>query len=106
MSKTKFRPTYTKAPWRIDGNVIVSVADPGGDWPVIAKKDPTSILSAEEQAVNFNLLAAAPDLLEACVAAFHLITDGEKESEGHGWSKDKTLARLKKAVAKAEGYKI
>ena len=59
--------SYTNGPWKIEHDVIVSIKDKDGDWPVICKKDHHSI--DKNWSKNAKLIAAAPDLLDALIMA-------------------------------------
>lgn len=52
----------------------------------------------EESTANARLIAAAPDLLEACIEAHECIRTG-----GHFADSNRTMERLAAAIAKAEG---
>jgi len=65
---------------------------------VIASCDTRNPFS-EEQEANARLIAAAPDLLEACKAALFEITDIERQGRHNGNSLPKMLSA---AIAKAE----
>lgn len=63
---------HTPGPWRIvpygDGDALV-IHDARGDWRVCFMATPGSTGCMEGIEANARLIAAAPDLLEACKAA-------------------------------------
>lgn len=86
------KPTYTPGPWKVEQDLIVSVADRDGDWPVIAKEDRTSI--AENWAADARLIAAAPEMLGALYLVWNSI-----DRVNHPAAK-----AVQHAIAKAEGH--
>lgn len=58
---------------------------------------------AKSEAAKDNLIAAAPDLLEACRKALHLIEKNNNEQTVHLSEYFDLLLDLSKAIAKAEG---
>lgn len=96
--------THTRGPWKVmtltdsglpavvahDGPVIADVSK----WTSVAVSDPDGILS------NARLIAAAPELLEACKLALNLIRLAE---DGTGWTAGtEGFGIIKQAIAKAE----
>jgi hypothetical protein len=105
---------HTQGPWQSNSSVIFGkndvpvaiVADPNGnangeriDWPWLYDEDPPPSYVVAES--NADLIAAAPDLLEACQAVLAGGVDNglfEGESQDPEWYID----QLKTAIAKAE----
>ena len=84
---------HTPAPWIINGSAIE--ANPVG---ALATCIAHVYNESDEHAANARLLAAAPELLEACKraqTAFAFDQGGKARRE--------TMAQLKAAIAKAEG---
>lgn len=85
---------HTPGPWkRIAGDILAQSLD--GEY------DLTICTGCDDE--NADLIAAAPELLQACISAFHLINDGEKFSKDHAWNKEDTLKRIILAIGKVEG---
>jgi len=100
---------HTQGPWKISGcdmeyerfnnvkyyNKIISCADES--WPMLLEVYERE--NIKEQKANARLIAAAPDLLEACQFAFeNLKPKGniKKDFSGHN-----AIATLSRAIAKA-----
>jgi hypothetical protein len=89
---------HTPGPWRItEGHRdrIIRAIDSDGDDTVIAEVHWWAMAGAAESIANARLIAAAPELLEACKFAFAAMNseDGRKRAE----------QALIAAIAKAEG---
>lgn len=92
----RMKTKHTPGPWKVvnfDGNVSSEIRaengvmvgnpyGPAGRWAEVR----------EEHEANANLIAAAPDLLEACKEAYRIIHNDAYVND-----------LLKKAIAKAEG---
>jgi len=93
--------SHTKGPWKVyftkDGGKIIGIGDAEG----AGVTDPHFGLwsSGEEQEANARLIAAAPDLLEACKAALSVIKANFPTEQ----SEFMALEKLDAAIAKAEG---
>jgi hypothetical protein len=94
---------FTPGPWEVE-----FMADRDGDWfsieaPMVGRSGTVAdtynrdhVIEADEDRANARLMAAAPDLLEACmamVATFHDHLDRDESS----------LAMAREAIAKAIG---
>lgn len=114
---------HTPGPWRAcrDGKCDCGyvygppVAEAGGETPVVAIVcGPTHLSCAdlvperEQQAANIRLIAAAPDLLEACELALKALTDSENASLTLGAYALVALAqeKLRAAISKAKGESV
>lgn len=91
-------PSHTPGPWRIGSHPWNIVAESG----LVASAQfrgytPTALERAEVDA-NARLIAAAPDLLEACLRTMAALEGGEDLCEGHV-----CIAFLRKAVRLARG---
>jgi hypothetical protein len=98
---------HTPGPWFVDrrdsgcANAVDILTVRGGDCLQIAsitnEDEPLSEARlTDEDRANAHLIAAAPDLLAACEAAYIALPIAEHN--------DKTLATLRAAIAKAVGY--
>lgn len=87
---------HTKGPWKIDQELIVSVADKNGDWPIICRRvpDSQSIISHKEIQANMRLISAAPDMLVALKEA-KLVLEAQNN--------DCCLVSVLEAIKKADG---
>lgn len=102
---TKARATHTPGPWSIgeshnDGVEIISAPDAAGG-PIGGKSVATVRLDdmdPEEIERNADLLAAAPDLLEACERLAAKI-----ENSGEAWMSDPDWQFAAAAIARARG---
>lgn len=83
---------HTPGPWRIDGFCRC-----------VARDEVVVEVFGQNRTANADLIAAAPELLEACKALLDGGPDCGCEAEGHicGWPKVKQQAEV--AIAKAEG---
>ena len=94
---------HTPGPWNDNGQFIVA-PDPGGIHPdiyiaEIAQEDEEGrIASAEQQLANGNLIAAAPDMLEALELARDRL-----EVSNYAGEEDEALEIIAAAIAKATG---
>lgn len=103
-TKTK----HTPGPWSVDPD-FDAVDD--GDYTREVFDDPEQRLvatvhgdTAEEAAANARLIAAAPDLLEACKAALAIFDERRDKYLPRGISDDEFADTvLRPAIAKAEG---
>ena len=94
------KPKHTPGPWRVKRSTHFAQNDikeyfwvgfgPIGDETPIFKKDLT------ENEANARLIAAAPELLEACLAIFNRDID---DPDGY----DKAFDLVRSAIAKATG---
>ena len=64
---------FTPGPWRVEPEGVN--ADVDGSEYLVAVTDEDSELRVEEMDANARLIAAAPDLYEACEAALPLLED-------------------------------
>lgn len=96
--------TFTPGPWTHDSNTTdLITADSDGE-PVceIARREwtgGTDDALSEEEAANAALIAAAPDLLEACRQCFERLTDNDMIALGS----HPLTQILAHAIAQAEG---
>ena len=93
--------THTKGKWEVDEIRGCKVVVCGS--MVIASDlfDENEEPSIEELDANANLIAAAPDLLEAAVALFSWLDFGDYDWGGVPETPE--MINLRKAIAKAEG---
>ena len=91
-------PEFTPGPWAVNPNKAQVDVMPSM-VPVCLLLWPTEHRSEEETEANAHLIAAAPEMYEACKTAL-TVTGGSKNWDGltHGF-----LVEIEKAVAKAEG---
>ena len=85
-------PKHTPGPWRWDGKYCGDIVDADG-YSV------AGIMELEEVAEtdsNARLIAAAPDLLAACVEFVRKVEDGDARST-------RSYAQMKAAIAKVVG---
>lgn len=92
---------HTPGPWRKQGNLIFGAEIGSKICQLYTQHVPGVKSGASEESANARLIAAAVDLLDALIMAFHLIHDGEKFSADHPWNKDDTLKAIKAAITKA-----
>lgn len=88
---------HTPGPWYVDSDGDVYVPARGLLATDFYMAQPTNIADAY-------LIAAAPDLLEACKAAFAIVdewSDAEPDRGSH--NHDEVWRKLRLAIAKAEG---
>jgi hypothetical protein len=94
---------HTPGPWNDDGQFIVA-RDPNGIHPdiyiaEIAQEDEEGRLaSPKQQRANGNLIAAAPDMLEALELARDRL-----EVSNYAGEEDEALETIDTAIAKAKG---
>jgi len=96
--------SHTPGPWAYDRDskeIFSSVEEHGSGWIAWVKGNDSEgrELSAEMQAANVSLIAAAPELLAALKELTHY-DEGSIDSGSYG---DEVLQRCKAAIAKAEG---
>lgn len=93
---------HTPGPWKvgINGNDSLSI------WTIAPSTNVVAVLHdvphENNTKANAHLIAAAPELLNACVAAFHYIFRDGKQVADNDWSKERVLEFIKAAIAKAE----
>lgn len=87
---------HTPGPWAVNPfQAQVDAFNTGTPLPVCQLLWPTDVRSEAETFANARLIAAAPDLLEACEAAEQWLA---------GWaSASPYIAQLQAAIAKARG---
>lgn len=86
--------THTPGPWKLESNFLnieVGFTVKGRDNRSIVACAATISRPGSEKAANANLIASAPELLEACRAALAILPTGD------------ALAKVEAAIAKAEG---
>lgn len=91
---------YTKGKWEVvDGAILAENINDYGNWIIAScERDRT-----EEDEANLRLIAAAPDLLEACKGVLNTITPSKlKGTIRENFSEQVALSQLAKAIAKAE----
>lgn len=90
---------HTKGPWVINGLVIETASGKEiclmGEPAQFAGDTPDMCPNYEE---NAPLIAAAPDLLEACAGASIMLSSVLKEYDDEPWAQ-----RVRAAIAKAQG---
>lgn len=82
---------FTKGPWIVEDDGIVSIADKDGDWPSIVTQSPHSIVK-ENWIANARLIAAAPCMYNAL-----------KQFMNPNISDLEAQELIRKAIRKAEG---
>jgi hypothetical protein len=87
----------TRAPWHVSGDLSTAVDVYAGTIRIAMLDDEVEIPD-HELIANARLIAAAPDLLAACVEALSLFDDYPECYESIG-----TLERLIAAIARATG---
>jgi hypothetical protein len=113
---------HTPGPWEVDygGSVghVKSLANrESGKTPTVARYDifPAGSALALRQKANANLIAAAPDLLNACRAAFDAIMKHCAQTGDVIWIDpphqlafvhESVCERLRNVIAKAEGQAV
>ena len=92
---------HTKGPWRIrtwsDGSKGITDGDSKGYRHEIITNIDACGTNLEEQASNAKLIAAAPELLEACESLMQKVIDSSFDISPISGE----LARISKAVSKA-----
>ena len=68
--------THTSGPWKIDDHAIKAI-DHGRRYTVATVMN--NIFTPEATAANARVIAAAPDLLDACIRALLLLSDPEAD---------------------------
>lgn len=97
------KPTFTQGEWVADGT-DVWVRPESGWRRHIADCAPTDRGSIEEFEANAALIAAAPDLLAACIEAHAIATDGTfSREDAVGYLYDFVVSKMGEPIAKAEG---
>jgi len=109
---------HTKGPWKYEriecrSFTIGNKQEKGMLWKIVApeaydnKCREIGILyykpMFEEAQANASLIAAAPDLLEACKIASSLLPGPQTHNYHKGPTLNDDLNRIKQAIAKAEG---
>lgn len=93
------RPRHTPGPWRV-GNVDRTTPTVLSGGRLIAEVHDLCIPSEHaDDVANAHLIAAAPDLLEACLHALSTVKRWDKT----GIPQPTLLRSLRDAIAKAEG---
>ncbi len=72
MSSSTQSTSHTPAPWLLDGTII-HVIEKGADRFAAYVTSPNKIASQQEVDANAHLIAAAPELVEACWEAFECL---------------------------------
>lgn len=112
---------HTPGPWQEkhwDGNnqiTITAVAMRGPNVLALTRPPMTSVMDkdgnptfecrsadVDEAEANANLIAAAPELLDACIMALEA-EEFRLGKRGRGWDRAFMVERLSAAIAKAEG---
>ena len=85
----------TPTKWRIGdaGHTIFGPKKPDGSLP--------AVIATVRSSYNAPLLAAAPEMFDALISAFHYINDGEEFSKDQAWNKEATLKLIKETISKA-----
>lgn len=84
--------SHTPGPWRVSSNCVL-----GSDNAIVATVATYSQVEfTKEEKSNAHLIAAAPDLLEACEAAKHIFEDSDN------WNVQ-SFQRILAAIKKARG---
>ena len=93
---------HTPGPWEVVGGTIIQTADERRKWvaevPAASSIHETFITDR----ANARLIAAAPELLEACEFALEELNDMTSMQFAHGADKE-ARQRLENAIAKAKG---
>jgi hypothetical protein len=85
--------SHTPGPWKLERKSVLIPIFPPHEW--------AEAYGGSE--ANARLIAAAPELLEACVGALAEI-EASSLSEGYFFADDPTIIeKLKKVIAKAKG---
>ena len=95
------RKGHTPGPWFQGGRVRVYDYASGSE---IANTGGSNVLEAEEMEANARLIAAAPDLLEACHLAYNM-WNCLSETQKHDVF-DETASAIIRSIAKAEGWGV
>ena len=101
--------THTPGPWtRKFGSNVYQGCGHSTAGRLICVTEPTNGTAEdlEEAWANANLIAAAPDLLEALVYARDEIAMRVGEDGGDAYSVKKACRKIDEAIAKAEGRKV
>ena len=104
----KNETTFTAGPWDVESGMVQTVAEHQCKTPNCGVHIPIAWMDREpgngtepcERDANARLIAAAPDLLAACIA----VRDGREErEEWEGWDENlsKAIALVNAAIAKA-----
>jgi len=86
---------FTPGNWKIEGQSIITEPDKGNKL-VIADLTDSGAMDKEQVAANGHLIAAAPELLEACKLTLENLTPLY-------FTDHLCIEKLKAAIAKAEG---
>ena len=90
---------HTPGPWEANGVIVTAGRE---SFRALFDCKPISMtLSAEECEANAQLIAAAPELLEACIKAHDALLALHVCDKDRGWCGD-IRETLKQAIAKAE----
>lgn len=99
--------TYTQGDWVAEGRAIK--AEINGEEVVIGvaklyiiEQENGTYGDRPQARANARLMAASPDLLEACYSALHVLTPATPRMDG----KDRQRVELCEAIAKATGQKF
>lgn len=101
---------HTPGPWRATRDGLDGMLDTGGvttGFDVMASEigseEPLCVAADVRSEADARLIAAAPDLLDACEAAVEELGDDENYVGDHGESEANILADLRAALRKARG---
>lgn len=104
ITKTK----HTPGPWKIDGNQVKWIDH--GKWHCVASVN-NKLLTQGGNEANARLIAASPELLEACKKSYlwlseqldYEIDQARKDDGEHPYELEKDCQLLRDAISKAEG---
>lgn len=109
---------HTPGPWHIAENednsfgrvtfrTICATSENGTPFQLCLNSNYENLEQAEERKANANLIAAAPDLLEACKQTWHYIHACKRPGDGDRDNPSYTINIVEKclsaAIAKAQG---
>ena len=92
---------HTPGPWEANGVLVVASND--SFRTLFECKPLTMTLSVEECEANAHLIAAAPELLEACKEALNYVQGHNNDEQ---YYTPRIERKLEQAIAKAQGEKI
>ena len=92
------KTTHTPGPWESIGARICTEGN-DRERRVIARMEPFDLNKMAERDANARLIAAAPDLLDACKAILTLLEQGQADT----LTLEHDGAYLRESIAKAEG---